>query len=237
MIINLNQSVTLKELCKISAIGYKTHEANCIEFTFSHEAIIGFATELLWMYEDINDSKKLTISTHQLQIDPSPCQAIGFYLTPNSPLLVLKVNSLVDETESVYEYKSWKEIGITPKKGNLYYNVKEPSDVDCELICVEPYELSKKNIVNISVFNKNGEDISKYYSTITFEINRKGIMDLATMLLIWANNCQDAKEYPLAHIDKANHGYNLGVILTRDSIATKFKCCDLGTASDYDSRF
>ena len=98
MIINLNKSVPLKELCKISAIGYTTDEAKCIEFTFSHEAIIGFATELLWMYEDINDSKKMTISTYPLQVDPSPCQAIGFYLTPNSPLLVLKVNSLVDET-------------------------------------------------------------------------------------------------------------------------------------------
>lgn len=237
MIINLNKSVPLKELCKISAIGYTTDEAKCIEFTFSHEAIIGFATELLWMYEDINDSKKMTISTYPLQVDPSPCQAIGFYLTPNSPLLVLKVNSLVDGTESRCEYKNWKEIGIPPKKGNLYYNVKEPSDVDCELICVEPYELSKKNIVNISVFNENGEDISQYYSTVTFEINRKGIIDLATMLLIWANNCKNAEEYPLAHIDKANYGYNFGVILTCDSIATKFKCCDLGTASDYDSRF
>lgn len=237
MIINLTQSVPLKELCKISAIGYTTEEAKCIEFTFSHEAIIGFATELLWMYEDINDSKKLTISTHQLQIDPSPCQAMGFYLTPNSPMLVLKVNSLVNEMEDECEYKNYKEIGISPQKGNLYYNVKEPSDVDCELICVEPYELSKKNIVDISVFNENGEDISKYYSTVTFEINRKGIMNLATMLMIWANNCKDVEEYSLAHIGKADYGYNLGVILTCDSIATKFKCCDLGKASDYDSRF
>ena len=67
-----------------------TDEAKWIEFTHSHEAIIGFATELLWLYEDINNSRELIISTNQLQVDPSPSQAIGFYLTPNSPVFVLK---------------------------------------------------------------------------------------------------------------------------------------------------
>ncbi len=99
MLINLTKSVPLRELCKITAIGHMTDTAQWIEFTFSHEAIIGFATELLWMYEDINDNKKLIISTNQLQVDPAPNQAVGFYLTPDSPMLVLKINSLMEKNK------------------------------------------------------------------------------------------------------------------------------------------
>lgn len=82
MIIDLSNSVVLKEFAKMSVIGNTKEVAQQIKFTLSHEAMIGFATELLWMYEDINDSRKLMISTHQLEVDPSPSQSIGFYLTP-----------------------------------------------------------------------------------------------------------------------------------------------------------
>lgn len=236
MLINLTKSVPLKELCKITAIGHMTDTAQWIEFTLSHEAIIGFATELLWMYEDINDNKKLVISTNQLQVDPSPSQAVGFYLTPNSPMLVLKVNSLMEKKEEGYEYKNWKEINIKTKDINQYYSVRNPSDEESELITLEPYELSKKNIMNINIINAEGDDITKAYNTVIFEINRKGIKEFATMLLVWANNCQEGDEYILPHIDKLDCGYNLGIILANSSISTKFKCHDLGTAYDYDSR-
>ena len=92
--INLTQSVPLKELCKISAIGFREDVAQQIEFTLSHEAMIGFATELLWMYEDLDDNKKQIISTHQLRIDPAPNQTIGFYLTPDSLLGKFKARDL-----------------------------------------------------------------------------------------------------------------------------------------------
>lgn len=77
--------------------------------------VIGLATELLWMYEDISDSRRLTISTHQLEVDPSPSQSLGFYLTPNSPMLVFKVNSLTEREDEIIEYKNWKEISIRKK--------------------------------------------------------------------------------------------------------------------------
>lgn len=236
MLINLTKSVPLKELCKITVIGHMTDTAQWIEFTLSHEAIIGFATELLWIYEDINDNKKLVISTNQLQVDPSPSQAVGFYLTPNSPMLVLKVNSLIENNEDGDEYKNWKEIDIRMKEVNQYYNVKNPSDEEGELITLESYELSKKNIMNIKIFNDKGDDITKDYNTVIFEINRKGIKEFATMLLVWANNCKEGDEYTLPHIDKLDCGYNLGIILAHDSMLTKFKCHNLGTVYDYDSR-
>ena len=46
MIINLSKSVPLKEMCKITATGFTNKKPNLIEFVLSHEAIIGFATEL-----------------------------------------------------------------------------------------------------------------------------------------------------------------------------------------------
>lgn len=238
MLINLTKSVPLKEMCRITAIENEnmTDSAQWIEFTLSHEAIIGFATELLWMYEDINDIRKLVISTNQLKVDPSPSQAVGFYLTPNSPMLVLKVNSLIEKKEEGYEYKNWKEINIKKKNVNQYYNVTDPSNEEGEIITLEPYELSKRNIINIDIFDAEGNDITKAYNTVIFEINRKGIKEFATMLLVWANNYKEGDEYILPHINKLDCGYNLGIVLDHKSISTKFKCNDLGTASDYDSR-
>ena len=237
MIINLSKSVPLKELCRITAIGNMTDEAKWIEFTHSHEAIIGFATELLWLYEDINNSRKLIISTNQLQIDPSPSQAIGFYLTPNSPVFVLKINPLMNKTEAKYKYMNWKEINIKKKSINQYYSVKNPSEEEGELITLEPYELSKRNIMNIDIFDAERNNITEAYNSVIFEINRKGIKDFATMLLVWANNYKEGDEYVLPHIDKSDCGYNLGIVLDHGSISTKFKCHDLGTTSDYDSRY
>lgn len=237
MLINLTQSVPLKELCRISAIGFREDVAKQIEFTLSHEAMIGFATELLWMYEDMNDSKKQIISTHQLRIDPAPTQAIGFYLTPDSPVLVLKVNSLTEKKEEGYIYEDWMEIDIRVKNRNIYYNIKNPSVEDIELITVEPYELSRKNIVDVKVFDAAGKNITNGYHTVTLEMNREGIKDFATMLLVWADNYKEGREYELEHIGKSEQGYNLGVILTRDSLLGRFKAHDLGVANDYDSRF
>ena len=56
------------------------------------------------------------------------------------------------------------------------------------------------------------------------------------MLFVWANNCKEGDEYGFPHTDKPEDGYNLGVILTHSSMRAKFKCRDLGTAHDYDSR-
>lgn len=237
MIINITKSVPLKEMCRISAIGSAINVARQIEFTFSHEAVIGFATELLWMYEDIGDDKKMTIATHQLQVDSAPNQVLGFYLTPDSPMLVLKVNSLVEKNKESGIDKKCKEINIWGKNTNQYYNIKDPSTEDIELMTLETYELSKRNLVSIKVFDDEKNNITSKYHTITLELNREGIKDLATMLLVWAANYEEGTEYRLPHVDEAEQGYNLGIILTHDSISGIFKAHDLGAAHDYDPRF
>lgn len=240
MIIDLTQSVSLKEMCRIFAISNTSEIADRIDFIFSREALLGFATELLWLYDDIDEQNKRIITTHPLQIDPSPNQAIGFYLTPNSPTLVLKVNSLDDSEDESIDQKNIKEIDIRKKYINQYYNVKNPSEENeieyDECFCLEPYELSRRNIVNICIVNKRGNDITNCFSTVIIEINRKGVKAFATMLLVWANNCNEGMEYLVFQDGGANGGYNLGIVLTQDSIPTKVKLGDLGTVYDYDTR-
>lgn len=235
MLINLTKSVPLKELCKITAIGHTADMAEQIEFTFSHEAMLGFATELIWMYESIDDKMKSIMDTKQLRIDPAPNQVFGFYLTPDSPGFVLELNSLAKE-KGDRDIK-WKEINIREKNRNIFYNVKDPSDEDIEFNTLGAYELSRRNLVNIRVFDDEGNDITKGVYTVILKINREGIKDFATMLLVWADNYREGDEYVLPHIGKAEQGYNLGIILTHDSISGKFKAHGLGVANDYDSRF
>lgn len=237
MMINLTKSVPLKELCKVTALGYKENTAQQIMFMLSHEAMIGFATELLWMYEDINDSEKSIWETHPLKVDPAPNQTVGFYLTSDSPVFILKVNTLTEKKEERYVYGNCKEISIKRKNGNKYYNLKDPSLEDIEFITIEAYELSKKNILRIKVFDNEGNDITEVCHTVVLEINREGIKDFATMLFVWADNYREGSEYVLSQIDNPEQGYNLGILLTHDSISCKFKAHDLGVANDYDSRF
>ena len=237
MIINLTRSVSLTELCRITAIGHTAYTAHRIDVTFSHEAMVGFATELLWMYDDIDDYKKFIISTHPLQTDPAPNQTLGFYLTPGSPEFVLKVNSLTGKMEDKGICENCKEINIRNPDTNLYYHLKAPSVEDIELVTLETYELSRKNIVSIRVLDDEGNDITPKYRTVILEIDRKGLGDLATMLLVWADNYETGSEYLLPRIGELGQGYNLGIILTQDSIFTKFRAHALGAAHDYDSRF
>ena len=104
-------------------------------------------------------------------------------------------------------------------------------------LSLEPYELSKRKILDITILNREGSDITANFSAAGIEINRDGLKDLATMLLIWVNNCDDNMEYQLFREGGTEEGYNLGIVLTHDSIPLKLRICDLGTAHSYDSRF
>lgn len=235
MKINLSKSVHLKELCKISAVGDTRYKAKRIEFTFSREAILGFATELLWLY-DIIKGRQLTISTYQLKVDPAPNQALGFYLTPNSPMLAVKTNSLIEDKNKSIECKAWKDIEIKTRSVNEYFEVKEPAEELYDAISVESYELSRRNLVSICLLDEEGKDITEHFISVIFEINTEGIKDLATMLLVWANNCKEGDAYLLSHMCEPECGYNMGIVLTEDSIAAILKCDNLGSVGDYDSR-
>lgn len=237
MLINLTKSVELKEICKISVTGHNSEKAAFIMFELSQEALLGFGTELIWLYDDMKGTEKWTICTHQLKTDPAPNQALGFYLTPNSPMLVIKVNSLSEEAR---EYRGYKEINIRGKNRNQYYNVREPDEeVRLEregFLCLEPYELSGRNIMNIRILDKDKKDLVSNYGDVFFEINYNGIKEFATMLLVLADNYREGQEYLVAHADRQYEGYNFGVLLVQDSVQAITKCTDLGISYDYDPR-
>ena len=159
---------------------------------------------------------------------------IGFYLTPNSPVLMLKINYL--ETNEENESDGIKEIYLRHKGTNQYYNVSEPiEEIEAEnrgYICLESYELSRSNIGDIKLFDRNGKDITNTIRSVIIEMNREGIKNFATMLLVWSNNFNKNDEYMIARNGK-NVGYNLGVTLTKDSIPVKLQAGDLGTIYDY----
>ena len=237
MVIKISQSVELKEFCKIYLISAWDISPDCIELSFSQAAMIGFATSLLWMYDDLNDNQKRNITTHPLQIDPAPNQALGFYITPSSPTLMVKINSLEDRGLKDKACIKCKEIDIKWKNQNQYYNVLNPIDLEPEVITLESFELCGKNIIDIKVLDIKEQDITNKCSAMVIELNRSGMRDLATMLLVWANNCKEGDEYILPHITRMKEGYNMGIILTDDSILTKFRYMDLGRANKYDPRF
>ena len=161
MVIKISQSVELKEFCKIYLISALDISPDCIELSFSQAAMVGVATSLLWMYDDLNDNQKRNISTHPLQIDPAPNQALGFYITPSSPTLMVKINSLEDKGLKDKACIKWKEIDIKWKNQNQnqYYNVLNPIDLEPEVITLESFELCGKNIIDIKVLDIKEQDI------------------------------------------------------------------------------
>lgn len=237
MIINLSQSVLLKDPCRILAVNFNSEKIERIDFSFSREALLGFATELLLLYSDINEQNKMILTTNPLKIDPAPNQILGFYLTPTSPTFVIKINYLDETSITDAKVKKAKEIIIRKKEANLYYNINTSSEEDeNDCICLESYELFRRNIVDIAVVNKNGENISNKLSAITLELNRQGIKSFANMLLVLANNCDTETEYLLFQDNSVEYGYNMGIVLTQDSIPSKLIIRDLGTVDDYDER-
>ena len=118
-----------------------------------------------------------------------------------------------------------------------YYYVNTNFEDTKDKIMIEPYELARRNILDISIESLNGNDITDRCGAVVLEIDRQGIKDFATSLLIWANNIDDNKEFLLAQENNIEEGINLGVILTSDRISAKVRCKDLGTIFDYDSRF
>lgn len=232
MKINIGQSVDKMCICKITVNSYTSRKPCRVLIQFSKEAIIGFATELVRIYDDIDDKFKLTLETYQLGVNPAPNQAVGFFLTSDSPMFLLKVNTLSsilsdDETSKI----SYEEIANRNGSSNQFVVVDTDADDNKDII-IDFYEMSKENIVRICVFDEYGQDISSDCGVLRFEINRVGIMNFATKLLVWANNI-DNKEYSLVKMNCSEKGYNFGILLTEDSINTSFQFKKLGSAYDY----
>jgi hypothetical protein len=234
MFIDLTRNIIPKEYMRVNVVNNSTDEVGELTFTFNREAILGFATEMLFLYDDINDYQKNNITTHPLKTDPCPNQAIGFYLTPESPSFMLKINSLQIDNKEISNIENKHNIIVNNANLNEKYYINTDIEFDSEEMIIESYELSRRNILDISIKNSNGIDITDKCSAVVLEINKQGIKDFATSLLIWSNNTNDQIEYLIAKDDKNKEETNFGAILTSDSVAIKVRSGELGSIYDYD---
>lgn len=232
MKINISKCIKIREMCKITVNCFSERKPDKVVFQFSKEAIVGFASELIRIYDDIDDRYQLKLETHPLGDDPAPSQTVGFFLTSDSPMFYLKINSLPKEVNSErINTLKYNEILYDNIKSNQYFYV-DTAGCDSDELVVESYELSKENIVKITVYDEINNDISDECNVLTFEINHEGILDLATMLLVWANNIS-SNDYSLIQLNSKKTGFNFGIALTEDSIHTSFQVKQLGSAYDY----
>ncbi len=56
----------------------------------------------------------------QLKVNPALSQTLVFYLTPNSPMLTIKTNSLIEDKNKSIECKVWKDIEKNMRTVNEY---------------------------------------------------------------------------------------------------------------------
>lgn len=228
MILELNKYVQVKEISELTLSGVNIDRDCKVEFTFSKAALIGFATNLLWLYEDIDRKDQ----TH-FHIDPlggkiPGNQALGFFLTSKSPSLVVQVG----KRQILDDIKICKQISIR-NKVNKMIEIKEPA---CEE-SIEEYELGLQNIVDIRIVNKNGEDVNKKCVQIVLKIGYDTIKNLAMMLMILANDFFADREYLLANLNQSTLQYNMGIIFSKESPEVMIKCKELGSVFDHAPNF
>lgn len=230
MIIDLNANVDSCEFAKVSVQGKNIETVDMVEISFSKEALIGFAKNLVWMYEDIDKNRKLYVCTDPLGGIPAGNQVVGFYLTASSPTLIFDVNSLDYDDELRYGDRNAINLSSKIKK---CIEILPP--VDDSLM--EEYELGFRNIVDISLYNKSYEDITRDFYEIRFQINYEGLKKLAIMMMKLADSYKEGKEYTLAQVDKDSKSSNLGIILISNSLPVKIKLCNLGCVYDFEPDF
>ncbi|RKI98335.1 hypothetical protein D7X87_26920 [bacterium D16-54] len=224
MNLELNKYVEIEEISELTLSGVNIGSDCKVEFTFSKAALIGFATNLLWLYEDIDKERQTHIHIDPLGGEIPGNQALGFFLTPRSPSLIVQVG----ERQILDKKMICKQINIK-NRVNTKIEIKEPA---CEE-AIEEYELGLQNIVDIRIVNKYGEDVSEKYVQIVLKIGYETIKKLAVMLMTLANNFSFGCEYLLANLKQSILQYNMGLIFSKESPEVIIKCKELGCVFDY----
>lgn len=232
MIFNLNKSVEIKNLAEIYLSGKNLNsKKHRVKFIFSKEALIGFAINLAWTYTELSINRRFHFHIDPLGANISGNQPLGFFLTSNSPSLVIQLDNIECDFDNKISYDC-KEINI--RKGALKkYEVKEPASEES----LEEYEIGFRNIACIKIYDDFNKDVTRECSQVVFKLTYEGLKDIANMLLILADNYKENIEYLLAHLKQKKLQYNMGVIFTKKSHEVVFSCQDLGCAYDYDFRF
>lgn len=233
MVVNLDENIIINEMAEVFIRGVGGNNNGLkAEITFSKEALLGFAINLLWMYEDIDPKKKIHIHIDPLLGAVPGNQALGFFLTPQSPSVVFCLNSINENIPLNIDITNFKRI-LSKHKFATEFQIKEPA-VDES---IEDYELGLNNMVQIRILDSNNNNVTKDGMEIIFNINYNGLKDFATTLLILANNYENGQEYRMAHAKQREIQDNLGVLLSEKSNEVILKTDYLGCVYNYDSHF
>jgi len=202
-----------------------------IEMIFSKEALVGFATNLLWAFSD-DDYKHTDTHSHidALGGISGGNQAFGFFLTSESPSMVIQFNRVQEVHKETHQYK---DIEIW-NRFNRRYKVNTEYIDDSYL---ESYEIGFTNIADIKIYDVNNVKISDKSMMVLLNINYDTFKDFATMLLMLANNYKEGLKYPLLQSQNTDVNYNLGVILTEDSHKLTIGCGAHGNIFDHNPQF
>lgn len=215
------------EMIKLVAKGEKVQEISYIEMSFSKDALIGFASNLLWIYGDYNRNRKIIEETIPLG-NPIGNQVFGFYITTNSPTFVVHINDDFFKEQISFNDKRYSEMIFNQRVLEL----EPPSDDDLP----EEFEKNYENIVSIKVYDKTLKDISQEIRFISLNINYEGLRNLGIVLLDISRNYKEDFKYAFEQY-KENEKYENRIVLAKDSIPLRIKCEYLGKAYDYEHEF
>lgn len=215
------------EMIKLVAEGEKVQEISYIEMSFSKDALIGFASNLLWIYGDYNRNRKIIEETIPLG-NPIGNQVFGFYITTNSPTFVVHINDDFFKEQISFNDKRYSEMIFNQRVLEL----EPPSDDDLP----EEFEKNYENIVSIKVYDKTLKDISQEIRFISLNINYGGLRNLGIVLLDISRNYKEDFKYAFEQY-KENEKYENRIVLAKDSIPLRIKCEYLGKAYDYEHEF
>jgi len=159
-------------------------------------------------------------------------QALGFFLTPQSPSMIFSLNSVRERGVMNIDVTNLKKIPIKHKFVQEF-EIKQAASYES----IEEYELGFNNIAQIRILDANGKNVVSENLEIVFNINYRGLKDFATMLLVLANNYESNQEYPVAHSKFIETQYNMGILLTEKSSKLVIKMDNLGCVYNYDICF
>ena len=228
------------EMIKLVAKGEKVQEISYIEMSFSKDALIGFASNLLWIYGDYNRNRKIIEETIPLG-NPIGNQVFGFYITTNSPTFVVYINIIfrrIQMSGNINDDFFKEQISFNDKRySEMIFNqrvleLEPPSDDDLP----EEFEKNYENIVSIKVYDKTLKDISQEIRFISLNINYGGLRNLGIVLLDISRNYKEDFKYAFEQY-KENEKYENRIVLAKDSIPLRIKCEYLGKAYDYEQEF
>lgn len=198
-------------------------------FRFSKEALIGFGIYAVRLYNTFREY-------YHYQIEPLgeslSNQAMGFFLTPGSPELVIGCKDFGD----------LNGLGFS-NKGNINKGKKNYSNFDTSFLVdlefdneyFEYHNLGFCNVGDLKVLYKN-EDISpKCY--ITLMLSKSALLGLGTELLRLAHNFIDCKSLDSYPIEEHRMDCQLGFFLTQNSAALSVECKRFQNALYYDNKF